>query len=165
MKKIILSLIIITTLISCGNYSFTGGNTGDAKTIQVDFFPNNAPLVEPALTQKFTNDLQDLFTRQTNLTLQPSNGDLHFSGEITGFRITPMSGTSAQTAAQNRLTVTVNVRFVNKLVEKDDFEKSFSFYSDFDANSQLTGSVLENALDEIVERITQDIFNASVAKW
>ena len=165
MKKIILSLIIITTLISCGNYSFTGGNTGDAKTIQVDFFPNNAPLVEPALTQKFTNDLQDLFTRQTNLTLQPSNGDLHFSGEITGFRITPMSGTSAQTAAQNRLTVTVNVRFVNKLVEKDDFEKSFSFYSDFDANSQLTGSVLENALDEIIERITQDIFNASVAKW
>ncbi len=165
MKKIILSLIIITTLISCGAYSFTGGNTGAAKTIQVDFFPNQAPLVEPALTQKFTNDFQDLFTRQTNLTLTSSNGDLHFSGEITGFRVTPMSGTSAQTAAQNRLTVTVNVRFVNKLVEKDDFEKTFSFYSDFDANSQLTGSILEGALDEIVERITQDIFNASVAKW
>ena len=76
-----------------------------------------------------------------------------------------MSGTSAQTAAQNRLTVTINVRFINKLEEKDDFEKSFSFYSDFEANSQLTGSVLENALDEIVERITQDVFNASVAKW
>ena len=76
-----------------------------------------------------------------------------------------MSATSAQTAAQNRLTVTVNVRFINKLEEKDDFEKSFSFYSDFEANSQLTGSVLETALDEIVERITQDVFNASVAKW
>ncbi|APZ48025.1 hypothetical protein BW723_02345 [Polaribacter reichenbachii] len=165
MKKIILSLIIITTLIGCGAYSFTGGNTGDAKTIQIDFFPNQAPLVEPVLTQRFTNDLQDLFTRQTNLTLTNKNGDLHFSGEITGFRVTPMSGTSDQTAAQNRLTVTVNVRFENKLEEKDDFEKTFSFYSDFDANSQLTGSVLETALDEIVERITQDIFNASVAKW
>lgn len=165
MRKIILSLIIITTLISCGVYSFTGGNTGDAKTIQIDFFPNQAPLVEPVLTQRFTNDLQDLFTRQTNLTLTNSNGDLHFSGEITGFRITPMSGTSEQTAAQNRLTVTINVRFINKLEEKDDFEKNFSFYSDFDANSQLTGSILEAALDEIVERITQDIFNASVAKW
>jgi hypothetical protein len=76
-----------------------------------------------------------------------------------------MSGTAAQTAAQNRLTVTVNVRFVNKLKEEDDFEKSFSFYSDFGANSQLTGSILENALDEIIERITQDVFNASVAKW
>jgi hypothetical protein len=165
MKKIILSLIIITTLIGCGAYSFTGGNTGDAKTIQIDFFPNQAPLVEPALTQRFTNELQDLFTRQTNLTLTNSNGDLHFSGEITGYRVTPMSGTSDQTAAQNRLTVTVNVRFENKLEEKDDFEKNFSYYSDFDADSQLTGSILENALDEILERLTQDIFNASVAKW
>ena len=167
MKKIILSLLITTTLIGCASwpYSMTGGNVGDAKTIQVDFFPNQAPLVEPALTQKFTNDLQDLFTRQTNLTLTNTNGDLHFSGEITGFRVTPMSGTAAQTAAQNRLTVTVNVRFANKLEEKDDFEKSFSFYSDFAANAQLTGGILEAALDEIVERITQDIFNASVAKW
>jgi len=152
-------------LLQCGAYSFTGGNTGDAKTIQIDFFPNQAPLVEPALTQRFTNDLQDLFTRQTNLTLTNTNGDLHFSGEITGYRITPMSSTSNQTAAQNRLTVSVNVRFENKFIDKDNFEKTFSFYSDFDANSQLTGGVLENALDEIIERITQDIFNASVAKW
>ncbi len=164
-KKHILLLSVFFTLLSCGNYSFTGGNTGDAKTIQIDFFPNQAPLVEPVLTQRFTNELQDLFTRQTNLTLTNSNGDLYFSGEITGYRITPMSGTSNQTAAQNRLTVTVNVRFENKLIEKDSFEKTFSFYSDFDANAQLTGSVLENALDEILERIIQDIFNASVAKW
>ncbi|MAD97900.1 MAG: hypothetical protein CMB99_11295 [Flavobacteriaceae bacterium] len=168
MKKIlILAIVLCSSLVltQCGAYSFTGGNTGDAETIQIDFFPNQAPLVEPALTQRFTNDLQDLFTRQTNLTLTNSNGDLHFSGEITGFRITPLSGTANQTAAQNRLTVSVNVRFENKLVEKDNFEKVFSFYSDFDANSQLTGGVLEAALDEIIERITQDIFNASVAKW
>ena len=168
MKKltfIVLFSISTLLLVACGAYSFTGGNTGDAKTIQIDFFQNQAPLVEPALTQRFTNDLQDLFTRQTNLTLTGSNGDLHFSGEITDYRVTPMSGTSNQTAAQNRLTVTVNVRFINKLEVKDDFEKTFSFYSDFGANSQLTGSVLEAALDEIVERLTQDIFNASVAKW
>ena len=166
-KNLCIVLILINSLlfIACGAYSFTGGSTGDAKTLQIDFFPNQAPLVEPALTQRFTNDLQDLFTRQTNLTLTNSNGDLHFSGEITDFRVTPMSGTSDQTAAQNRLTVSINVRFANKLIEKDNFEKTFSFYSDYDANAQLTGAVLENALDEIVERITQDIFNASVAKW
>jgi hypothetical protein len=151
--------------VACGAYSFTGGSTGDAKTLQIDFFPNQAPLVEPSLSQSFTQDLQDLFTRQTNLTLTKSNGDLYFSGEITGYRVNPMSATAAQTAAQNRLTVTVNVRFINKLIEKDNFEKQFSFYSDFDANAQLTGGVLEAALDEILERITQDIFNASVAKW
>ena len=168
MKKIIVSALLLISsvlLIACGAYSFTGGSTGDAKTLQIDFFSNQAPLIEPTLSQRFTQDLQDLFTRQTNLTLIKSNGDLYFSGEITGYRVNPMSATAAQTAAQNRLTVTINVRFVNKLKEKDDFEKQFSFYSDFDANAQLTGGVLEAALDEIIERITQDIFNASVAKW
>ena len=168
MKKVLFIILFTAStllMISCGAYSFTGGSTGDAKTLQVDFFPNQAPLVEPSLSQRFTQDLQDLFTRQTNLTLIKSNGDLYFSGEITGYRITPMSATAAQTAAQNRLTITVNVRFVNKLIEKDNFEKQFSFYSDFSASAQLSGGVLESALDEILERITQDIFNASVAKW
>ena len=76
-----------------------------------------------------------------------------------------MSATSQQTAAQNRLTVTVNVRFYNRLKEEDDFEKQFSFYSDFEANAQLTGGILDAALDEILERIIQDIFNASLGNW
>jgi hypothetical protein len=168
MKKLlyIISFLVCSIIItSCGAYSFTGGSTGDAKTIQIDFFANQAILVEPNLSQRFTQDLRELFTRQTNLTLTKSNGDLYFSGEITDYRVTPMSATSDQTAAQNRLTITINVRFVNKLVEKDDFEQQFSFYSDFGANTVLSGSVQEAAFDEIIERITQDIFNASVAKW
>ncbi len=168
MKKTLFILFFITSsilLVACGAYSFTGGNTGDAKTLQVDFFPNQSVLIEPTLSQTFTQELQDLFTRQTNLTLVKNNGDLYFSGEITDYRINPTSASANQTAAQNRLTITVNVRFVNKLNEKDDFEKQFSFYSDINATEQITGSVLEAALDEILERITQDIFNASVAKW
>lgn len=152
-------------LVSCGAYSFTGGNTGNAKTIQVNFFPNQAALVEPSLSQRFTQDLQDLFTRQTNLTLVNAGGDLRFEGEITGYRISPISATANQTAAQNRLTISINVRFSNALEEKDDFEKQFSFYYDYGASEQLAGSVLEAAYNEILPRITQDIFNASVAKW
>ena len=109
--------------------------------------------------------MQDLFLRQTNLDLTNTGGDLRFEGEITGYRINPMSATSQQTAAQNRLTITVNVRFYNRLKEEDDFEKQFSFYSDFDANAQLTGGVLDGALDEILERVIQDIFNASLGNW
>ncbi len=168
MKKafyISLFLLLTTTFIGCGIYSFTGGNTGKAKTIQIDFFRNEASLVEPSLSQTFTQELQDLFTRQTNLTLTTSNGDLHFEGEITGYRISPMSATANQTAAQNRLTVTVNVRYTNKLNEKDDFERQFSFYEDYGADQQLIGGVLEDVLKTILDRITQDIFNASVAKW
>lgn len=164
-KNIIFCTVLLLSIISCGVYSFTGGDTGNAKTLQVNYFPNNAPLVEPGLSQRFTQDLQDLFLRQTNLSLVKSGGDLFFEGEITNYRVTPMTATAEQTAAQSRLTIVVNVRFYNKLDEKKDFEKSFTHFSDFDANDQLTGSVLEGALDEIFERITQDIFNASVANW
>ena len=161
-------MIFISTtiiIISCGAYSFTGGDTGNAKTIQVDFFPNQAPLIEPTLSQKFTQELQDLFTRQTNLTLVSSGGDLHFSGEITDYRITPMSANANQTAAQNRLTISVNVNYINNLDDKKNFEKRFSFYYDYGATEQLTGGILDTALKDILERLTQDIFNASVGKW
>tara|TARA_R110002073_G_scaffold89852_5_gene212444 strand:- start:9091 stop:9600 length:510 start_codon:yes stop_codon:yes gene_type:complete len=167
MKKSPLILIYISILLtfnSCWKYTFNGVDIGDAKTVQVDFFKNETPF-EPTLGNRFTKEMQDLFQRQTSLSLVPKNGDLHFEGEITDYRINPMGATSQQTAAQNRLTITVNVRFYNKLKNKDDFEEQFSFYSDFDANSQLAGSILENALHQISERIIQDIFNASISKW
>ena len=164
-KVLIALLFIIITTESCSIYSFTGGSTGDAKTIQIDYFPNNATLVEPTVSKIFTDALQDLFLRQTNLNLTSTGGDLHLEGEIIDYKIIPISATADQTAAQNRLNLSVRVRFYNKLIEEDDFERTFSFYSDFDANQQLTGTALEDALNEIFERITQDIFNASVAKW
>ncbi|MGV8944987.1 MAG: LptE family protein [Lutibacter sp.] len=168
MKKIsgLLLLLFIFTTQSCGIYSFSGTNIkSDVKTIQIDYFPNNAILVEPSLSQIFTTRLQDLFLQQTNLSLVKDGGDLQFEGEITGYKINPMTATAEQTAAQSRLTITVNVRFFNNKLEEDNFESSFSHYYDFDANAQLTGAVLDNAFNEILERITQDIFNASVAKW
>ncbi len=165
MIKKVLYLVVFFSLASCGIYSFTGGNTGDAKTIQIDFFPNTAALVEPGLSQDFTISLQDLFVRQTNLDLVPSGGDLQFEGEIVTYRITPMSATADQKAAQNRLTIGVNVRYYNNLVEEDNFEKRFSFYYDYPGSEQLIGSTLEDAWVEIFNRINQDIFNASVAKW
>jgi len=168
MKKIthiILFLLVITTQ-SCGIYSFTGTNLHpDVKTVQIDYFPNNAILVEPSLSQEFTIRFQDLFTTQTNLTLVKTGGDLQFEGEITGYKINPMTATADQTAAQNRLTITVNVRFFNNKLEEDNFEQTFSHYYDYPANDQLTGGILDDAFNDILERITQDIFNASVAKW
>jgi len=157
---------LIFTTQSCGIYSFTGTTIHpDVKTVQIDYFPNNAILVEPSLSQEFTIRFQDLFTTQTNLTSVKSGGDLQFEGEITGYKINPMTATADQTAAQNRLTITVNVRFYNNIVEEDNFEQTFSHFYDFDANDQLTGGILDDAFNEILERITQDIFNASVAKW
>ncbi|MFP4845343.1 LptE family protein [Winogradskyella sp. PE311] len=163
--KFIIFLSLNVTLVSCGIYSFTGADTGNAKTFQVNFFQNNAELVEPGLDIDFTNSLQDLIQNQTNLNLVNTGGDLLFEGEITEYRIAPMTATAQNTAAQNRLTIGVNVRYFNTLDEEKDFERRFSFFFDYDANAQLTGGTKDEAFQVIFERLTQDIFNASLANW
>jgi len=153
-------------MVSCGIYSFTGGNTGSAKTIQIDFFNNDANFVEPSLSQEFTVNLQDFFITQTNLNLVKSNGDLQFEGEITRYTPdTPVSANANQGASQTRLTIQINVRFYNKTDESKNFEQKFSHFFDYDADQTLQGSVLEDAYAEIFERINQNIFNASLANW
>lgn len=162
------SLFIIPVLLvlsSCSVYNFTGTGKIDAKTFQVNYFQNNAPLVEPGIERNFTLELQKIIQNQTNLSLTNTGGDLIYEGEITDYRITPMGSNANQGADQNRLSVTINVRFTNKNKSDDDFERKFSFYYDFPANEQLVGSRLSEALTVVFERITQDVFNQSLAKW
>ncbi len=164
LKNLIVILLSIT-LNSCGAYNFTGTGKIDSKTFQVNYFQNNSPLVQPGIERTFTLKLQDIIQNQTNLNLVRTNGDLTYEGEITNYTITPMAATADLTAAQNRLSITINVRYTNKNKETDNFEKPFSFYYDYPGAQQLIGSSLTSALDVIFERITQDVFNESLAKW
>lgn len=164
--KYLLLILIVFTFNSCSvKYGFTTVGKIDAKTFQVNYFQNNADLVEPGIERTFTLELQKIIQNQTNLNLVSSGGDLLYDGEIVEYRVTPMTATADQLAAQSRLTVSVNVRFTNKNKEKDDFEKRFSFYYDYPGTEQLTGGQLTTALSVIFERITQDVFNESLAKW
>jgi|TARA_B110000503_G_scaffold143387_1_gene244546 hypothetical protein len=168
------SALRITMLIllvqACGIYSFTGASIpAGTETFQVNYFENiagNRPgsTIEPGLDRDFTLALQDILINQTNLNLTNTNGDLVFEGEIVEYGITPMSATAQNTAAQNRLTITVNVRYFNVKREEDNYETRFSFYYDYPAEQQLY-DIKDTAHGEIFERITQDIFNASLAKW
>lgn len=156
-------------VLSCGVYNFTGGDVGTATTFQVNYFQNYATqspgsIFEPGLDREFTLSLQDVILNQTNLDLVSSSGDLLYEGEIVEYRISPMSATAEQRAAQNRLTMSVNVRFFNRTKDDADFEKRFSFFFDYDANSQLS-TVRDEAHEAIFERINQDIFNESLANW
>src|SRR5690348_13194119 len=112
--KYIFILLIAATFNSCSVYNFTGAAPIDGKTFQVNFFQNNADLIEPGIDRDFTLALQDLIQNQTNLNLVSTGGDLVYEGEITEYRITPMTATADQQASQNRLTIRVNVRFANK---------------------------------------------------
>lgn len=164
--KYIILISSSLTLLSCGAYSFTGASIpADTKTFQVNYFQNTAILVEPGLERDFKIELERLIVGQTNLSLVISGGDLIYEGEITTYRISPTTATADNTAAENRLTIAVNVRFFDKNDEEGDFEQSFSFFYDYPGSAQLIGSQKDTAHEEILERLTQDIFNASLAKW
>lgn len=167
MKKLqlLFASLLLLTFTSCGIYSFSGANVGNAQTFQVNYFQNASAIVEPGIDRTFTLQLQDLIQSQTNLNLTDSNGDLVYEGEIVDYYVAPMSATAESTAAQNRLTVVVQLRFFNTLDPDKDLDRRFSFYYDYPANAQLQGAVLATALEEIFTRITQDIFNATLANW
>lgn len=146
-------------------YSFSGASIPlDAKTVSVPYFPNNAPMVAPSLSSTLTDALQDKFARQTKLQLVPTGGDLAFEGEITNYTSTPAAITAAETAAMNRLTITVKVKFTNIYEPQNNYNKSFSAFAEYDATSLLQ-DVQDSLITEICEQLVQDIFNAAVANW
>ena len=147
------------------SYSFTGADIGAAQTFQVNNFINNAAIVEPRIAREFTLALQDILLNQTSLSIVTNNGDLVYEGEIIQYYVAPITATSQSTAAQNRLTIALNVRFFNTLEPDKEFEERFSFYFDYSGSAQLVGSQLDDALEVVFERITQDIFNKSLANW
>ncbi len=149
----------------CGFYSFTGASIPpEAETISVSYFPNHAQVIQPALSQRFTETLQDKFMRQTSLNLLESNGDLHFEGAITGYTTQPVSIQAGDVAAQNRLTISVRVIFENHYDPDSSFERTFTRYYDYPSTMSLS-QIEDQAIERISEELADDIFNASVVHW
>ena len=149
----------------CGIYSFTGASIpAEAKTVSVQYFPNHAQLVNPLLSNDFTSALRDAMMNQTPLDMVDSGGDLAFEGEITDYKTIPVAITASQTAAMNRLTITVRVRFSNRFDETKDFEQSFSHYEDYPSDQDLN-AVQESLTGTIIEALVEDIFNKALVNW
>lgn len=167
LKKVCCLVVLLSCCLlnSCGIYTFSGASIpAEATTVSVQYFPNNAQLVNPLLSTTLTNALNDMFVNQTTLQSVAQNGDLALEGEITGYTTTPIAITGNQTAAMNRLTITVNVRFTNKYDESKNFEQRFSQYQDYPSGQDLS-SVQDVLVEAIVEDLCQDIFNKAVVNW
>jgi len=158
-------LVMVILIAGCGVYSFTGASISpETKTISIDRFPNNAMTVEPTLSQKFTDALRDKFQNETNLVMLSKGGDLQLEGSITGYRTSPVAIQANETAAMNRLTITVEVSFTNKIDDSQSFKSSFSRYQDYSSTQDLN-TVKDGLIDEINEELVQDIFNKAVVNW
>ncbi len=163
--KNIYFLLLIILLNGCGVYSFTGANiSADTKTISIQYFPNNAPLKQPMLSQILTQAIKDKFASQTTLSQVTTNGDLSLEGEITGYSITPTAIQANQTAAQNRLTIEVKVKFVNTKDEKQNYETKFTRFIDYDSQKNLS-AIEKDLLKVITDQLVEDIFNKAVVNW
>lgn len=154
-----------TLLAACGIYKFNDTSIApDVHTISVYNIENRAMKVNPTLSNTLTVALQDQYRKLTKLEMLEEGGDLEVSGFITSYEVTPTAVTSQEIAAQNRLTVTVKITFRNNKHEEENFDKSFAAYQDYDSNLSLD-AVEAQLVDEIVEILVEDIFNATVANW
>ena len=148
------------------SYQFNGASIDytKIKSIVIRDFTNQAAYVNPTLAPTFTDDLKDLYTRQTRLEMSTTTGDLELEGEITGYEFTPMAVKEDALSSQTRLTVTIRVRYINNTNPDEDFEQSFSAYREYD-NTSLLQDVESDLCDEIIEEIIDQIYNATVANW
>jgi len=155
----------IVFLSSCGFYSFTGASISpDVKTVSVQYFPNRAATIQPTLSQVFTERLKDYFLEQTNLSLEADGGDLNFSGEIVKYEVKPIAIQANEQAAQNRLTISVKVKFENGKDESKNFDQQFSRYNDFPSDTNLV-SIENTLIEQITNELAEDIFNKAVVNW
>ena len=162
-----LSLAVTALIVhSCGIYSFTGTSIQpDVKTVTINYFEYKALKVNPSLSNMLTEAMQDKFLKLTKLEQVEMDGDIEIIGAVTGYDVKATAVTANESVAQNRLTVTVQISFVNRKYPEDNFEnKSFSAYQDFDAMQSLE-AVEATLCEDIVEQLCDDMFNATVANW
>ena len=158
-------MVLAVVCAGCGIYSFSGASIpAEARTVSVQYFPNQAQLINPTLSNDFTTALRDAMMNQTSLDMVEAGGDLAFEGEIIDYRTTPVAITAGQTAALNRLTITVNVRFVNVFDETKNFETKFSHYEDYPSDQDLN-SVQESLTGTIIDALVEDVFNKALVNW
>lgn len=167
MRSLTFLIVMIAAFLlkGCGVYSFTGASISpEVNSVQVNHFPNESDLVNPTLAREFTNALKEKFSAQTDLDVLNNNGDLVFEGAIRKYTTEPVAIQGDQTAALNRLSITVFVKFTNKIEPEQSFETSFTQYREY-SSSQSLAAVEDGLVEEINADLVEDIFNKSVVNW
>ena len=166
MKKKILTAILISIIItSCNIYSFTGASIPEeAKTVSVEYIKSETANAPSSLNQTITEELKDRILGQTNLELTELTADLIFSGEIIKYEVKPMAIQANETAAQNRLTINLRIKYNNTLNKDQSFNNTFSRYRDFNSSENLADIELL-LIEEITKELIEDIFNKAFVNW
>lgn len=146
------------------SYSFSGASTEGLKTVSIQYFQNRASLVQPGLSQSLTDALIDKCKSQTNLGVVNGLGDANFEGEISDYNTKPLTVSADATAAVNRFTISVKVKFTNAVDPDLSYEQTFARYEDYDSTLDLS-QVEAELSQKIIDMIVEDIFNKAFVNW
>ena len=170
LKPLVFTLFIVLCCDSCKlakvSYNMTGGSLNpDIKTFSVDYFPNKALLVVPYLSTLFTEKLQTYMRTKTSLKeVTDNNGDIRFEGQIVGYNQRPIDIQRDEVATNNRLTIEIQVKYTNTKDDKFDFNTRFSNYKDYGIDEDFN-SIEESLINEILDKIIDDIYNKAIVNW
>ena len=148
------------------SYKFNGANINYQTThsISISDFPNNAPMVNPTLSNALSEGIRDIYQRQTRLQVLSKGGDLELEGEIVGYDITQGAISADSYASESKLTIRVTVHFTNNIYPEESFDKTYSVFRTFDASRLLT-DVQDELCNAMITEIAENIYNDTVAKW
>ena len=160
-------VICLLFLSGCSvSYKFNGANINYQTThsISIADFPNNAAMVNPALSNNLSETIRDLYARQTRLQILRKGGDLELEGSIVGYDLSQGAISVDGYASENKLTIRVQVHFTNNVYPEESFDKTYSAYQTFDAAKMLS-DVQDELCATIIQEIAENIYNDTVAKW
>lgn len=167
MRKFLVCILLILSLPSCViSYKFNGASIdySKIKSIGISDFPNNAALVNPALSADLSEGIRDIYNKQTRLQVNRKGGDLELEGEIIAYTLTPLAVSADSYSSETKLTITIKVRFTNNVNPEESFERTYTTYQNFDS-SQLLTDVQDELCATMIKDLADNIYNDTVAKW
>jgi hypothetical protein len=161
----VMGLMILVFIFSgCGVYTLRDISIPpEIKTIKINFIENRATYVNPQLSPRLTDRLQQKVIQQTKLNrTNDDDADWVVSGYLSEYRVTT-SGISEQQASTNRLSVGVKLTLkdnINNKTANYDVNKAF----EFPATQSLQQA--EQALaEDIIRGLSEEIFNRLFSNW
>lgn len=161
----IFTILVIAVFASCKvSYRFNDG-TVEGKNAYIKQVNVMAALAPPSSGQVFTEKLQDVMQTQSGVALINSDSaDIIIDGKISYYEIRPEGVQANDVAAQNRLTIRVDINYLNTIKPEDNFTQSFTRFANYPSTTDIS-QVQDDLMDEIFEQIAQDVYNKAFSNW
>jgi Lipopolysaccharide-assembly len=157
--------VIVVNFNGCCIYSFTGASVPEhLKTIAIPIADDRSGGAEPGLREKITQLLTQKFIDDNTLQVSDkSTANAILECTIVSLTDAPAIVSAGEQIATRRITISVQVVNKDLVKRKTLFEKTFSNYGDYPSGGSIDSR--RTAIEEAIEKITQDILLDTVSGW